>query len=470
MSFSFAQMWHGDRGFRLKLIFLSLIYFFIIAAYTVMKELKDSIFTYTVGRTYIPDAKIASMIVLIPAILLFAFLVDRMRRYQLLMLYSILFGLIGFVCAFLIGDPVVGLDNTSTSPYRLFGWFFYFFIESYSPFTVALFWSFANSISTPQESQAGYSYMVAASKIGGALSAGIAACFFSASFNVWTPLLSSTARHQVVIAVCSLLLLCVPVVLFFLMKMVPGQSMHGYEAAYQVEKEKAKQDKAKTGLFAGLKLLIENPYVMGIFAYIFFYEVLNVILAYQRLVFTAQGSSCASDLSSALSFQIFLMHALGFILSIFVTPYILKRFGERVGLWFVPVSIGAIVLLFVLFGSWSCYALTIAFVVIRAINYAISYPVRESLYVPTLKDIKFKSKSWIDTFGTKFSKTVGSSANKTMDVVLKLFGETVAYSLEIMVFGIIIGAWIVVAILLGRRYDKAINNNEVIGDEPVINQ
>jgi AAA family ATP:ADP antiporter len=464
MSFSMLEMWRGDKNFRLKMMFLSCIYFFILAAYTVMKELKDSVFTYTVGRTYIPDAKIASMIVLVPAILLFAFLVDRMRRYQLLMWYAIAFGVIGLICALLLGHPTIGLDNTATSPYRLFGWFFYFFIEGYSPFVVALFWAFANSISTPQEAQSGYSYMVAVSRIGGALSAGFAAFFFSTQFNTLTPMLSSTGRHQVVVFLCSLFLLCVPILLLLLMKKVPGYSMHGYEAVYQAEKEKKKQSKDKTGLFAGLKLLIENPYVMGIFAYIFFYEVLNVVLAYQRLAMTAQGASCASELSSALSFQIFLMHSLSFFVSLFLTPYILKKFGEKGGLLFVPISIGTVVLLLVLFGSWWCYSLPLAFIIIRSINYAISYPIRESLYVPTLKDIKFKSKSWIDSFGSKFSKTVGSGTNKAIDIVVRYSGAGLVYSVEFLAFGFIIGGWIIVALLLGRRYDKAIKNNEVIGD------
>ena len=45
---------------RLKFIFLSVIFFFVIGGYTVAKELKDSVFVSVVGRSYIPWAKILS--------------------------------------------------------------------------------------------------------------------------------------------------------------------------------------------------------------------------------------------------------------------------------------------------------------------------------------------------------------------------------------------------------------------------
>ena len=53
---------------RIKYTLLSCAFFFLIAGYTVAKELKDSVFVTIVGRTYIPQAKILALLVLIPAI------------------------------------------------------------------------------------------------------------------------------------------------------------------------------------------------------------------------------------------------------------------------------------------------------------------------------------------------------------------------------------------------------------------
>src|SRR3990167_10024648 len=202
----------ADKYERLKLFYLSGAFFFVIAAYSVMRELKDSIFIYVVGRSYLQTAKILSMIALIPAILLFSYLVDRMRRYKLLCAYSIAFSLIGLVCAYCIGNSVIGLDNTAASPNRWFGWFFFFFIEGYSPFIVSLFWAFANSISSPKRSEEYYSYIVASSKLGGMFTAALSWYFFSCHYNLSTTL-SGTVKHQIVIALSSLLLMVVPIII-----------------------------------------------------------------------------------------------------------------------------------------------------------------------------------------------------------------------------------------------------------------
>jgi len=82
---------------RMKLFFLSLLYFLVVGAYTMTRDLKSAIFLGTVGKEYIPWVKVISMVTLVPAIFFYSQLVDRIRRYQLLIVYSFL-----FVVAFLI--------------------------------------------------------------------------------------------------------------------------------------------------------------------------------------------------------------------------------------------------------------------------------------------------------------------------------------------------------------------------------
>ena len=57
-----------------KLMLLSFAYFFVIATYTLVKELKDSIFINIVGKEYIPWAKLVTMVILVPAVLFILFL------------------------------------------------------------------------------------------------------------------------------------------------------------------------------------------------------------------------------------------------------------------------------------------------------------------------------------------------------------------------------------------------------------
>ncbi len=329
---------------RLKVFFLCIAFFFIIGAYTIAKELKDIVFISIVGREYIPLAKIPAMLILLPAILLYSLLVDRMRRYRLFSFYSAFFGVMGLVFAYFIGHPSIGLANTDAGPYRLFGWLFYCFVEGYTPFVVSVFWAFANSISSPDSAKRYYGLLASSSKLGGMVTSGLAWALFSLGSSALPGGFSDIAIHQIVLVVSSLLLLVVPMVIFLLMKKVPGRYLHGYEAVYQVEKQKKKLKQEKTGVFVGLAMLVKHPYVLGIFGMIYFYEVIATILSYLRLGIAQSNAATVSDVSAFLFKMVFMTHAIGFLISLFVTQTLLKRFGERICLLLIPALSGALLL------------------------------------------------------------------------------------------------------------------------------
>lgn len=443
---------------RLKLFLLSTTFFFVIAAYTIIKELKDSIFIAIVGKEGILYAKPLTMFVLIPAILFYAYLVDRVRRYQLLYIYAVFYGILGLVFAVLLNHPTIGLANTEPNFNRIFGWMFYFFVEGYSPFMVSVFWAFANSVTDAKEAKNNYGLMVSGSKLGGMVSAGLGWMLLSHSNPIAAYVSSDIARHQLLLAFSSVMVLVVPFMIMLLMKKVSGRYLHGYEAAYQLEKERTKTGDEKTGIFAGLYMIVKYPYLLGIFCMVFFYEAINTVLGYQRISIAQANSACVSDVSAFLFQVIFWTHLAGFFISLLGTKTLLEKLGERLCLILIPVTTG-IVLLYFMF-TYTPEALIATFVVMRSINYGFSYPVRESLYIPTVKEIKFKSKSWIDAFGTKFAKSGGSAFNI---YVVKFMAEHLLFSVYTVFFASIIGVWTVAAVMLGRRFDKAVANNEVIG-------
>jgi ATP/ADP translocase len=125
----------------------------------------------------------------------------------------------------------------------------------------------------------------------------------------------------------------------------------------------------------------------------------------------------------------------------------------------VPFSVG-VFLAYLIFET-TPQSLINAFVAFQAFHYAFLMPVRESLYLPTVKEIKFKSKSWIDAFGSKFAKTAGSMFN----VLASKMGQSFMLPIHSFFFASVIGLWFIVAFFLGRRFEQAIVNNEVIGSE-----
>lgn len=443
---------------RLKFLFLTLAFCLVIGAYTIAKELKDSVFVSIVGSEYLPKVKLLVIFLLIPAALLYAKLVDNMRRYQLLSFYCCFYGLVLLLFSYMLGHPSIGLANTDTSPWRFFGWFFYFFLEGFSPFVVGVFWAFANSVSDPKEAKASYALMVSGSKFGGMATALFAWYMLTRLQTVSWLNFSDVVAHQILLLVVSILLLLVPVVIYTLMKKVPGRFLHGYEAVYKLEKKNSKTGKPETGILSGLRLLVESPYVLGIFAIVFFYESLNVILNYQRIYLLKNAATSMAGFTGAMFLQRFWMHWYGFLLSFFGVRILLRRFGERVCLLLVPFLVMFLLIYFMFFQTPT--SILYVFVGLGSINYSFSHPLRESLYIPTMKDMKFKAKSWIDTFGTKFSKGVGSIFVDFAQVALP--GSVAFYAIYSVFFSVLIGMWFVTSYLLGKRYERAVKHNEII--------
>ncbi len=455
----FGSFFVMQREERLKLILLGISFFLVIGAYSLVRELKSSMFMSIVGKEYVPMARMLAMFLLIPATLFYSFLVDKMKRYQLLYFYSIAYGIAGLFCVYLVGHPTIGLPNTETSAHRLFGWFFYFFIEVFSPFVISVFWAFSNSVYDPEGAKNNYSFLVSASKIGGMVTTGLAWTLFSYRSLAGDKIFSDVIGHQFLLAFFSILALIIPFVVYLLIKNVSKKYLHGYEAAYQFEREKEKKHEEKVGIFSGLTLLIKCPYILGIFGMLFFYEVVSTVLSYHRLGIAQESASDVSGVSAFLFGMAFIQHFFGILISFLGTRTLLRVFGERICLLLVP-TIGAILLLYFTL-SYTATAVQIGLILLQAINYAFAQPVRESLYIPTLKDIKFKSKSWIDAFGSRFAKSVGS----TFVMTSINYGPSMFIPLHAGFFTLISIFWFITAYLLGKRYTRAIRNNEVIGVE-----
>ena len=448
---------------KLKFLLLTVAFCLVIGAYTIVKELKDTVFVGIVGNEYLPKAKFLVIFFLIPAALLYATLVDNIRRYQLLSFYCFLYGAILLFFTYLLGSPEHGLANVHTSPWRFFGWAFYFVLEGFSPFVVGVFWAFANSVSDPREAKASYATMVAGSKIGGMIAA-LFAWFMMTNLGVMQCFnFSDTVAHQILLGGSAILLLCVPIVIYFLMKKVPGRYLHGYEVVYKEEKKNSKAGTSHTGMFSGLQIMLESPYILGIFSLVFFYELLNVVLNYQRICLlkaaaTTAGSFSMAEFTGSMFLQTFWMHFYGLLLSLFGVRILLKKYGEKVCLLMIPALVALLLIYFMIVQTPE--AMLHVFVGLRSINYSFSKQLCESLYIPTMKDIKFKAKSWIDSFGTKISKSSGSIF---VDIVKTAMPGTPAfYYVYGAFFSVLIGAWFVTAYLLGRRYEKAVESNEII--------
>ncbi len=454
------SIWNVEKEFRSKIFFLSLTFLLMSACQAVWRPLKTSIFAKLVGAEFVPDAKIYSLLFLIPLILIYSKLVDWLRRHQLLYVYTLFHAFGGIILYFLLSHPVYGMMNTEAGSGRFVGWILYFFMESNAAFMSMSFWSFADSVNNPKDAKNYYGLFVAGSKIGSMIMAG--------SLYLATTYISIVPDHILLpnfLLIGSFLLMGAAASIYALIKYVPGYYMHGYEQAYKMEKAKTKikdkesiKDKLKKP-FEGLIAMIKSPYVLGIFTLVLFYEITIVIFDYIVLRTVDATHGTAGSLTSFYASYYFIMNLVGLTITLFGTTPLLRKFGIRKSLLVFPiVSIGILVTTII---YPTTTVMFIALVGLRALNYALNHPTREILYIPTTKTIKFKAKAWTDAFGGRISKGLGSGINKLMQT---LAPATALFSSLFLSLGLISG-WLVVVFFLGKTLQNAIDNKKVIGED-----
>lgn len=422
-----------------KFSLLALGFFFIIGSWWPLKVLKDSIFINMVGSAYQPDAKIASLILFFPLVLLYSFLVDYIAKERLIYILTLTYGIIGLIFVYFMMDPVIGISNTSVNPSRIFPWLFYLFAESYISLMLAVYWSFTNDITLPGEAEKGYGLIIFGNQFGGFLATLIA--------NYVSQDTEHFAYQAPYIALCSVLtIFLIGFVVFILKKSISGMAYKGYTDRIE---EQLPAPEEQVGFLDGLRALFTTPYITGIFGIIFFQEVISTIMSYQmfRLVETTFNDSGMRNkflFDFALSVQI-----IAALFALFGTSFVQRRFGITFSLVSYPALLAC--LMFIYWYSPSLNSIFYALLLAKALNYALNQPAKEVLYIPTSRNIKFKSKAWIDMFGLRFAKAIGSHINRTIGRFVVYVG---GFSLSI------IGLWICMASMLGAAYKKAVKNKE----------
>ena len=87
--------------------------------------------------------------------------------------------------------------------------------------------------------------------------------------------------------------------------------------------------------------------------------------------------------------------------------------------------------------------------------------------MPTSRDVKYKSQAWIETFGSRSSKATGSGINLLKKPFQRWYGDQAAglaaYIALASYFSIgLLGAWVLVALYLGKTYEKAVEQDKVV--------
>lgn len=452
------KRWYGNftKEELVKYLLLGLTFALLIGVYWTIRPLKDAIFkSLVVGEGANADqsmlawAKIVSLCVLLPLVLMYSKLVDLMRRHHLLYLLSGIYGALLLVFAYLFVQPDIGLLNTEASRWRILGWAWYVFVESYGSLLVALFWAFASDICDPNSAKKGYPVVVMIGQLGATFGPQLTKLPDIMNWETTAP----------VVALCGFLVFSIIGMIYYFVSTTSAELLAGYRAkgAHEgAEKE--------PGFFEGAKLLLSNKYLFGIFIMIMVYEIVVTIFDYnfKTLVFASNVGDKATaaylgDYATTVNF-------VSFLCLLFGISNVQRRLGMTVSLGAMPFIIGAMVIAFKL---WPVVGVLFWIMVAgKAINYALNGPSLKQLYIPTSEDAKYKSQAWIEMFGSRGAKAAASGFNTLLKPIQGYFGTAQGLALYMTLAcgfsGALLVLWFFTAVYVARQFNKAVADNRII--------
>jgi len=463
---------YGDIAFSeaKRVLSLAATLFFMIGGYWLLRSLKDPVMTSICGVESIPKAKKWSVVVVLGVVFIYNRLVDIFPKHKLFYVLGTFYFFVFSLIAFFLTHPVIGLPNKESDPSRWLGWISYCSIESFGSVMVSLFWSFVNSSVSLESAKSAYGFMVAASQLGAILGPTIltVATMMGFEYNVFMPVCYFIA------AGCMLLL-----------QLTMYIYVRKYGVAQESEKEPEKKVKGKQqpGVMEGIHLFVKHNYIKGIFAIscLFMVEVTIVDFTMKKLakeyfdeLYPCEaGDTCwSAELNApttlsdegSKAFARFMgifgqsTNTLSFVFSLLGTSAVIRNLGLRLTLLLFPslclaviITVREFPLLWVVFG---------AMMLLKGFSYALNNPTKEILYQPTSSAVKYKSKSWIDIFGARGSKALGS-------VVTDAFSDNTAALVNNGSFvGICVATGLIFnARFMGKKFDEYTESGYIVGSE-----
>ncbi|MGB7031564.1 MAG: Npt1/Npt2 family nucleotide transporter, partial [Syntrophobacteria bacterium] len=170
----------------------------------------------------------------------------------------------------------------------------------------------------------------------------------------------------------------------------------------------------------GARLVFSSPYLLSIVAIVGLYEIVSTVMDFQftsTIAHYLNGPAIGEQFATVFA----ITNVVSMLVQLLLTSFVMSRLGVGVALMFLPIA--------VLAGSMGFTVLPILWVgsslntVDNAFSYSINQSAKESLYVPTTKDEKYKAKAFIDMFVQRFAKAVAVGVSLGITSVFKDFSS-----------------------------------------------
>ncbi|HUL90961.1 MAG TPA: MFS transporter [Burkholderiales bacterium] len=397
-------------------------FFCLLCGYYVLRPLRDEMGVQG-GVENLPwlfSATFAAMLAVAPV---FGFAASRLPRRRLVP-WAYLF----FVANLLVFYALFSVGYAPPAVARAF----FVWVSVFNLFVVSLFWSLMTDLFHPEQ----------AARLFGFISAG-GSCGALAGPTL-TALLAAPLGTANLLLVCCFFLAAALACVRALVRHAEGR-----DDPYPGADSGDEAGSIGGTTWSGLAGILRSPYLLGIVLYVLLYTVLFgfAYLELARLVAaTYQDSAQRTALFARVDLAVNVLTLLG---QLFIVAKVVEKLGVGVALALLPAlglaGFAAIALMPLL-------AILIVFQVLRrAADYAIARPAREMLFTALAREVKYKSKNFIDTVVFRG----GDTASGWVYAALKGLGLSLAGLAAAAIPGAVL--WLVVGLWLGRQHARMRN-------------
>lgn len=420
-----------------NVIMMSSFFFMVIATFWVLKPLKRGLLVNYyqdhpltmfgmsfAGAEVEQLAKVVNMIVVYVLVVVFTLLSRKFKRQHLNLILNLFFG--GLFIYF------AGLMNSPGAPTS---WSFYVLGDMFNSVMVTFFWAYSNDIFNSDQAKRSYGMVGLGGIIGGIIGSTLVAGY-----------VSELGRS-------TLLYLClIPVTVMIGI----GYIVNRYaKIEHNYSQEPCAEGRRCNAIIEGGNIVFNSKYLLAIVGIIALYEMVSNIVDFQLSATIASnvGGNLEKDAYFGLVGQITSIVSL--IVQLFLTSFIMKRYGVGIALLFLPIaltlgSVGFLAVPSLLF-------VTIMSASDNSLNYSINQSAKEALYTPTNRDIKYKAKAFIDMFVQRFAKVLAVVLNLAVAAWVGL-GQVRWLSIACL---IILIFWIIIVRYAGHEFKQKANIEEI---------
>lgn len=412
---------------ELKISFLLFFYLFlVIAAYNVIKPIRNASFLEELGYQWLPLVYLLTAVIIGFVVAFHSKIQVRISRYSLITFSIIFFFISCFVFRFLSGYGWVEL------PVIFWVWANIFIIVLNTQF-----WITVNDILNPREFKRLSGFFISGGILGGFIGGVLAGLL--AKNNVDYNLLYLSAG---LLALCALFV-------HLIFRWQRG------EQPVQVKRENRGEDSpvttAKPGFRDCYNTVKKNKYLKLIAAIVILTLVVSTLVDFQWN--TVVNENKKEGLTSFFGYFNAGLMVFAFFLSILMTSNLYKRYGVRLSLLLYPI-----VLMLCLSGIGIAAVLVMAIIIKgsdKSLAYTINRSARELLFIPVSPDLKYKAIVFIDMFVDRFAKGIGAVV---LMIVLSFGIQDYKDIIRIvsLISIILILGWIVLTLKASREYVNSV--------------